>query len=214
MHSNCPVKHGKLAELLIRKTFDIRIKPFFTYNPKNCCENTITMKRSNSYSTGISELQRLPFDWRNPFGYFVVIGFQYAMLSYLLLISACFVYLSIGSYIYITASIKCMKCSLFSIGRCASTADYDDDHINQTELLERFTELIQFQSFERELSTKYKFPNFLPQWQPSESVIFRSLQAFSDLFKGYFTALFLWSLSSMCGSLLMIQMQMVWINFN
>lgn len=43
---------------------------------------------------------------------------------------------------------------------------------------------------------------------------FRSLRDFADLFKGVITALFIWSLITMCGALLMIQIQLVSYSYN
>lgn len=164
--------------------------------------------------------QRLPFDWRNPFGYFIAMVIEYAIASYAMTLGALTVATGVGAYLYMIASSKCIKVSLFSIGRRATTI-YDDDQTHRT--LDHFVEFIQFHSFVKQLSTNpfLLFLNALKRTHDNIEHLFeptfvewfihcvRFIGDFVDIYQHFFTILFVWSLSSMCGALLMIQIQLV-----
>lgn len=95
---------------------------------------------------------RLPFDWRNPCGYFIAVAIQYAMLWYSLLIGVCVVIWCVESYIYVNAMSKCIKSSLLAISQ-----SMDDGG----QIREQFIEFIEFDLRVKQLSAlkmfKYEF---------------------------------------------------------
>lgn len=72
-------------------------------------------------------------------------AFQCIVWLYIALIGACVIALAIGSFLYIIASSECIKGNLLSIDRCAKT--------NQN-ILEQFTEFIEFHSLVKQFSRK------------------------------------------------------------
>ena len=89
-------------------------------------------------------ISRLPFDYRNPFGYLVAIGIQLMLLWYSDMIGGCVIALACGSYLCAIDGSKCIKESLFSITRNAN---------NRNDLMEQLIEYIQFHSHMKQLST-------------------------------------------------------------
>lgn len=92
--------------------------------------------------------ERLPFDWKNPLGHSITITFEYVVVSYSLLIAACSIALGVVSYLYVIASSKCIKGSLFSISRCASV------NANR-QISNQFIEFIAFHSRVKQLSLNW-----------------------------------------------------------
>lgn len=90
-------------------------------------------------------IKRFPFEWKNPLGYLIAIGIQYAITAYGVLIGACIISLGIGSFLYVIASTKCIRGNLFAINRC--TNDSDKQHI-----WDQFIEFIQYHSRVKQFS--------------------------------------------------------------
>lgn len=93
-----------------------------------------------------SKIKRLPFDWRNPYGFMIALGIQYVMFLYMAMIGGNIFILPVGSFLYAIAMTKCIKGSLFAIGRSGDT--------NQTTgpILEQLAEFIEFHSHVKQLS--------------------------------------------------------------
>lgn len=89
---------------------------------------------------------RLPFDWRNPFGFSIAFAIQYATLLYATKIGVCALTLGIGSYILAIASSKCIKGSLFAIGRSIKAES------DRSCILDQLIEFIDFHSRVKQLS--------------------------------------------------------------
>lgn len=102
------------------------------------------------------------------------------MLSYALLIGASVVALAIGSYVYFMAMNKCIKQSLFNIDQSSHAK------IDRNETLGQIGGFIEL-----------------------HSDVNRFINAFSDIFEAFITILFIWSLVTICGALLLIQVQLV-----
>lgn len=68
-------------------------------------------------------------------------------LVYMTLIGASVLTLAIGSYLYLVASSKCIKGSLFAIGQCTSIKTYRN-------IREQLVEFIEFHSLVKQLSEK------------------------------------------------------------
>lgn len=95
-------------------------------------------------------LWRFPFDWKNLLGYLIAISLECMVISYAMLIGTGTLTFGVASYSYLIASSKCIKGSLFAIGRC--TNDKAKQHI-----LDRFIEFMQFHSQAKQLSAKEKW---------------------------------------------------------
>lgn len=88
---------------------------------------------------------RFPFDWKCPLGYFIAVAIQYVTLLYAVIVGACVIAFGAVSFLYVIASSKCIKGSLFSIGQCAH------NETNQN-ILDRFVEFTKFHSHLKQLS--------------------------------------------------------------
>lgn len=94
------------------------------------------------------QIQRLPFDWKNPFNFLIAIAIQCAMLLCGLSIGSCVLAFTIGSYFYAIGLSKTVTGILFSFNRnIQSKAD-------RSILLEQLIEFLGFHSRSKQLSTK------------------------------------------------------------
>lgn len=98
-----------------------------------------------------SPRKRLPFDWRNPFGFLVANTIQCVMLSYALLIGACALVLAIGGFLYIIELSKCIKHRLFALG------PRTDAKTNLTCILNQLAEFIELHSNVKQLTESIFF---------------------------------------------------------
>lgn len=75
--------------------------------------------RPNHASNAISfgSVCRLPFNWRNPFGFLIAIAIHCTLFWHVTMIGACLVSFAIGCYCFAIATIKLVKVSLLSIGQ-------------------------------------------------------------------------------------------------
>lgn len=80
----------------------------------------------------------------------IALGIQYVMLLYMAMIGANILILAIGLFLHGIAMTKCIKGSLFAIGRSGDT--------NQTtgSILEQLAELIEFHSHVKQLSDEIR----------------------------------------------------------
>lgn len=113
------------------------------------------------------------------FGFFIL---QFIILTHLVWVGACVLVLAIGLFFFsfAIAISKSINEILFSITQNAT------DKINQNVIWQQFVEFFEFHS---------KVNQFLNE--------------FSGVFQQYFTIVFMWSLVTNCGALLMIQIQLV-----
>lgn len=149
-------------------------------------------------------LCRFPFVWRNPFGFLIAIVIQYTMISYASMIGACVIAFALGFYLYTIAMTKCIKGSLFSINRNAQLK------IKRKCIFKQLVEFIEFHSKVKQLSVLLKFFDKI-FWKllTSYSLIISFISDFSDFFQHFLTLLFIWSLITICGVLLKIQIDVV-----
>lgn len=154
-----------------------------------------------------SVCKRLPFVWRNPLGFSVAIAIQYTMMSYAAMIGACIIAFAFGFYLYTTAMTKCIQGSLFHINRSAQSKN------NRKNIHEQLAEFIRFHSRVKQLSFTENFDKFYLEnylhwiWNVDQSNSYVS--NFSDFFQHFLTLLFGWSLVTICGVLLKIQVDIV-----
>lgn len=153
-------------------------------------------------------MYRTPFDWRNPIGYLVAVTMQYVMIMYLLSTVGCALVFAIASYLFSIAMSKSIKLNLCSINRKAG------DEIHRMRLMEQLVEFIEYHSRVKQLSIQNKqIEHSSTNTKSSQiTVILRVSSDFSAIYQHIITTLFVWSLSSICVSMLMIQTQLVSLN--
>lgn len=60
-------------------------------------------------------LRRIPFDWRNPLGFSIVIIIQYEMASKILRLTACALSFALGTFIFAVSLVNDIKNDLHAI---------------------------------------------------------------------------------------------------
>lgn len=96
-------------------------------------------------------MQRIPFNWRSPFGYSIIVTIQYIIEACVLLIAGCAVVFAIGNYLFlITMSKLLLKVRLSSISQNAG------DESERRCLIERPIEFLKFHSRVKQLSQNRK----------------------------------------------------------
>lgn len=124
------------------------------------------------------------------------------LFLYATMVGSCLIALGIGSYLLIIATIKCIKGGLCHI------AQNSNAKTNYTGLLEQFNEVIEFHSCAKQLSKTI----FCSRDTNNHFILFsiiRFIGDFSDLFQYLITMLFIFSLVTISGALLLIQHQIV-----
>lgn len=106
------------------------------YKPKN-------QRTFDLWFCPISE--RLPFDWKSPYGYLIAIAIQYVMGRYGYMIGASIFVLSIGAYLYGNSLSKGIKGSLFAFNRNVRAKT------DQSILLEQVIEFLELHSNAKQL---------------------------------------------------------------
>lgn len=121
------------------------------------------------------------------------------------MIGACIISFAFGCYLLGIAMTKLIKRSLFAIDQsiCAK--------IDQQRILDQLAEFVELHSTIKQLCTISVGNSHTIDIQHFNShlIYFSLISDFSDIFEGFITILFIWSLVSICGAMLMIQMQLV-----
>ena len=90
---------------------------------------------------------RFPFDWKNPFGYFIAISFQAIIIGNSIRFMACAVSLPYGGFLYTFSINQDMKNDLRAINGMTNTKE------SQTaDILKKFSEFICTHSDSKQLS--------------------------------------------------------------
>lgn len=92
------------------------------------------------------KLHRQPFDWKNLIGYSIIFIEQYIMLAYFCTFASAAISLEIGSYLWVMEFIKDIKNDISSISKIAKSRR------NQTQMLKKLFDSIQFHSHVKQLS--------------------------------------------------------------
>lgn len=117
--------------------------------------------------------------------------------------------LGLGTYFFIIAVIKDINGLLQNIDNCAKLK-----RKNQTHVLKKLFEFIQFHSDVKQLNNNshfklfVQFLNFNILFQFPFNV-FSAMKHFSEVYQLVFACLFAWSLVTICGAMLMIQTELV-----
>lgn len=120
------------------------------------------------------------------------------------MIGACILSFAFGFYFNAIAMSKIIKGNLFSISKII-----DANLINEQLTLKQFAEFIELHSFVKQLSWIHAIEPVLNSYQIFLSFRFSLISDFTDIFQGVLTILFMWSLITVCGALLMVQVQTV-----
>lgn len=120
------------------------------------------------------------------------------LIEFELFFNSCVSVFAIGTYLYSAAAIDHIKVALNSLCKSAP---------NRKQLLKKLGKFIARHSYGRQLRTFDSHHNFqFSFWSIS---FFRLVPDFLDIFGVIFTVVLSWSLVTICGSLLMIQMEIV-----
>lgn len=147
--------------------------------------------------------ERLPFDYKNPVGFLTSIAMQYIMFSYAMKIGTCVIALAIGFYLYLIAMQKCIKQNLAAIER------HIQSKTEQKFIRNQLIEYIQFDSKVKRWAHSKIFIKFNMNAFLYCCNYLRLINDFSDVFQHFITIVFIWSLVTICGALLMVQLTLV-----
>lgn len=110
--------------------------------------------------------------------------------------------LAVGAFLYAVEMIKCVKDALLEFSQSKSDT-------NHKRILKLLADFIEFHTREKELSNF-----FVGQYKENKTfqfqmVDFRLFSDFSDIYQNILAILFIWSMITMCGAMLMIQIGIV-----
>lgn len=153
-------------------------------------------------------LQRLPFDWQNPLGYVIAFILQY-ILTFNLFVTVLGI-LIFGAAIcsMLISLVEDMKRDLDTLKASARAK------CARREILMKFCHLIELHSNEQQLSKLAccccSRPPVLINIKSGTSYLFaRFVHDFFQLVKRKILILFVWSILTICGTMLMVQMEIV-----
>ena len=105
----------------------------------------------NKNLTNFNNFERYPFDWKNPFGYFIAFMFQYLVETCALMVIAAIITFGIGSFLLQIAALAEARENLKNFNELAKFKE------NRLETLSRLGDFTQFHNRLMQLST------FFPQ---------------------------------------------------
>lgn len=164
----------------------------------------LTCENMNCPSFGV---QRFPFDCKHLIGFISAVAMQYVMLSCTLKISASGVSLPIGCTLYFFAMSKCIKQNLFAISQ---SCPFKTDR-SQKLIRDQFIEYIEFDSSVKRWAIKHNIFTKLEVGYFDFDYFYqvRLIHDFSDILRQFVTVTLIWSLLSICGAMLLTQLEIV-----
>lgn len=93
---------------------------YLSHCGKYFCLNSIVIVQL--FLSGLHDFylfDRFPFDWRNLFGYLLVIFIQFALTFNLLHYVACAISIALGLFLFTISCVRCMEKDLKSINKMA-----------------------------------------------------------------------------------------------
>lgn len=147
----------------------------------------------------------MPFEWNNPVGYLFAFSFQ-CIAELVLLTSATFdIIFAVEAFTMLISLAKDLSAELNSMKKINKRVSA------RIVLAKKFNEIVQFHSNAKQLSNCFKFRYLIAliSINLTCSSLCRLVQHFSDLTEYIITVIFLWSTSTICGTLLMIQIEIV-----
>lgn len=147
---------------------------------------------------------RVPFDWRNPFGFAVMFIVQAVGFAHMVTLIACLNTLPLVFTVLAFGMTRVIKRNLHLINRSAKSAK------RQSTIPNQFSNFIQYHATLKQLS-RMEIHAFLI----TNCIFFigianrRSVNDFSLTIKPFILLLFLWGVLTICDTLLMLQMEIV-----
>lgn len=150
---------------------------------------------------------RFPFDAKTPIGYFIAFIIEIPPMFYVILSSSCYICFVAGSSYVILSFTVDIKQQLAVLNERSKTKRID------AEFNQRFFEFIQFHSVGKQLSL-----SSICKWfrliQRTIDSIFRFVSEFTDAISFIYCGYFMWTILTICDTLLMLQMELVqYLNF-
>lgn len=90
---------------------------------------------------------RVPFDWKNPAGYFIAATLQFIMIGFDLFYIACITSFGVGSYLFVISVVKDVKSNTNLINHSAK------DKKNRLQTLKQLSEFIDINSISLKLKS-------------------------------------------------------------
>lgn len=167
----------------------------------------IEVNESFSYDLVYS---RIPFDWKNPIGYVLIIFLQTLALICHAEVGTCILILYAGICKFLTEFTIEIKNNLQY-----KSSDVKDDYEEYTDLTDKLNETIQFHADAKELSLMMLFffllvcPFFLYNFETIIFVFLRLANEFSNLYNNHILAYLLFSFCRLTACLLEIHMVII-----
>ena len=117
---------------------------------------SLQQKNAAYYKIKFNNFERFPFDWKNPFGYFIAVIFEYLIGTYVFMVVAAVVTFGIGTFILAIATLGEVRDDLKKINDLAKFEE------NRLETLNRLGDFTQFHCHMMQLSTCFpqQFANY------------------------------------------------------
>lgn len=148
---------------------------------------------------------RMPFDLKTPIGYLMAFALTYVMLKHVYVFASAALSFEIGCYLWVMEFIKDIKNHTNSLNATAKSRR------KRWQTMERLRDSIEFHSHIKQLSIRFFDSRLSSDFNFQQ---FRLVRDMSNIGQPMLTALFSWSLVTNCGTLLIVQMQLVqWIEF-
>lgn len=148
----------------------------------------------------------MPFNWKSPLGYLVAYSIEFTSAFFLLRVFACTLGFFTASCEILIGFAEDIKQQIHGLNQI------NDIRKAQAEFLEKFHEFIQLDSSAKQFSANY----WIRRWRSKVYkiltwflIIFRLTQKLSNIYQLIITAYFVWSILTICSTLLMVQMSLV-----
>lgn len=147
---------------------------------------------------------RFPYNWRNPIVYLATVSYELLTLLYFFSFTSCETLFCFG---FVWFHISATNDAIDDLNLVNTEAKTKGDRVQN---LKSLTDFIQFHCELKKLS-KWVYPStlkLLHYWTNSNS-IFRLVLDFLDIYQPFIILAYTWSLVTICGSMLLIQMELV-----
>lgn len=150
---------------------------------------------------------RLPFDWQNPFGYIMAVIIQCVLCFGICREAICPMTFGIATFFMLIAITEDVKGDVFSINMAAHNKSTTENRIR---ISQQLSEFIQFHWSAKQLSEKLVQNYDMSIFQRENCKFsFRLFDGISVVYHPTVIVLFSWALTTICGSMLMMQWEIV-----
>lgn len=144
----------------------------------------------------------MPVDWKTPSGYLISFAIEFVAAYYVAISCTCNVSFPVGACCFLIAFADDIKEELRLLDQYSKS-----DEKCSIGFYQKFRNLIEFHSIAKQLS--FQINTILEFSIRRKNLIFRFAPNFSDTFKLIHTFYFLWTVLTICDTLLMFQMELV-----